>query len=527
MNNPSNFDFTLIGAGIAGAAAILSLLENMENTESTAECWKIAVFDKDPELWKGLPYGYRSSSNSLTITTLKEFIPPSERDDFLNWLISNKHHWLKQYATQGGVTAKAWIERNNLNLERDNWEEIFIPRRLFGDFLRDKVAKKIENAEKAGKVSFSYFTAEVKAIDKKDGIFMVGYEDLSQLKQIRTQKIILSIGSTPMKSITNLQGDSKFIYVNDTYFPSLDKNLQTIENRLQNNFDAFQKNHLLILGTNASSIELLYLINGKPELKKCIDQVVVISQSGILPNRISTDNTESYSFEGLESLKKVKHFSSEILYSTIEQDLKIAYLKGVKLGDLYYQINDLIVELLEMLPDKGKQHFYCEYGLQYSKLIRRSGIDYSDGLDQLRNEKKLTQLKGKYLQLKKDINNPEQVVLEYEDQGGSVSDYKDSFAIVVNCGGFENLDQTSSPLLKYLVDNGICTINCTNRGVVVNENLEACDGFYVIGPLLGGIFNNKARLWHVENAKSIFSMAKLLSGQFAHDLSKMTTLAVN
>ena len=31
-----------------------------------------------------------------------------------------------------------------------------------------------------------------------------------------------------------------------------------------------------------------------------------------------------------------------------------------------------------------------------------------------------------------------------------------------------------------------------------------------MGPLLGGIFNDKAKLWHVENAKSIFNLAEML-----------------
>lgn len=527
MNNSKNFDFTIIGAGIAGAASMLSLLDSMLNEETSSERWKIAVIDKNAELWRGLPYGYRSSSNSLTITTLKEFIPPTEREGFLNWLDNQKEQWLERYAIEGGEIAKAWIERNQSNLVKNNWEEMYIPRHLFGDYISEKVSKKIELAETMGKASISYFTGELKRLDKAGDAFMLDYEGILNAGKIFSQKVILSTGSTPMKSISNPDDHQDMIYINDTYYPSLDENLQSIESRLKENTNASQKNHLLVVGTNASSIEFLYLINGNPELKNHISQVVVISPSGILPNRITDDDSIAYRFEGLESLKKERVFDSGKLYETIEEDLKIAYENGAKMGDLYHQVNDLIVSLLEMLPDEEKQDFYCKYGLQYSKLIRRSGMDYSDGLDQLRLDGKLTQLKGKYLQLKKNAKNPQQVILEYADQDGSVKDYKDPFGVVVNCGGFENLDQTSSPLLKHLVDKGLCTINCTNRGLEVNEKFEICEGFYVLGPLLGGIFNSKARLWHVENAKSIFKLANLMKGHFSEDLGKMVTVTLN
>ena len=68
--------------------------------------------------------------------------------------------------------------------------------------------------------------------------------------------------------------------------------------------------------------------------------------------------------------------------------------------------------------------------------------------------------------------------------------------------------------MSNLINKGICKVNSTNKGLIVNEDFEANDNFYVIGPMLGGIFNNKIRLWHVENAKSIFRIATLMIDKF-------------
>jgi uncharacterized NAD(P)/FAD-binding protein YdhS len=106
--------------------------------------------------------------------------------------------------------------------------------------------------------------------------------------------------------------------------------------------------------------------------------------------------------------------------------------------------------------------------------------------------------------------------VSYLDEQHNVQVSKDSFSIVINCGGFEDLQNSTSELIYGLIKKGICKVNCTKKGIKVNEDFEAIDNFYVIGPLLGGIFNNKVRLWHVENAKSIFRIATLMTESFVN-----------
>ena len=180
---------------------------------------------------------------------------------------------------------------------------------------------------------------------------------------------------------------------------------------------------------------------------------------------------------------------------------------------MYYQINDLVVKLLNKLSDKDKELFYCKYGMIYSKLIRRSGADYSDSIDDLIQSNKLKVVKGSFLQLKENLDYASVNACYFDDQN-EFQTSKNSFLIVVNCSRFEDLQNSTSLLISNLIKKGICQVNCTSKGFRVNEDFESSDNFYVIGPLLGGIFNNKVRLWHVENAKSIFRIATLMVDSF-------------
>ena len=81
----------------------------------------------------------------------------------------------------------------------------------------------------------------------------------------------------------------------------------------------------------------------------------------------------------------------------------------------------------------------------------------------------------------------------------------------MNCGGFEDLEESSSRLIHNLVSKNICRVNNTKRGVEVSEEFEANKNLYVMGPLLGGIFNKKIKYWHVENAKRVHALSSMLS----------------
>jgi uncharacterized NAD(P)/FAD-binding protein YdhS len=195
----------------------------------------------------------------------------------------------------------------------------------------------------------------------------------------------------------------------------------------------------------------------------------------------------------------------------IESDLDIAYQKGVHIGDTYYQLSDLVVELLNALPEKEQKHFYNVYGMKFTKLIRRAGADYRDMAEGLMQAGIVELVRGRLEDLV-TVSKGKTLRVSYASaENGSILQHPLLFPLVVNCTGFEDLPHSSSTLIRNLVEKKLCTINSTQRGFEVNEEFEANKGLFVVGPLLGGIFNSRLRYWHVENARRIFIAGSMVA----------------
>ena len=516
-----NFDIVLLGSGISSTQSLLQLLEKFEKKPVRKEKIRIAVIEKNGEFFTGIPYGKRSSVNSLTITTFGEFIHPNEKETFLNWLESCKEDWMNKVISNGGETAKQWIENNRTHIEEKKWDDMYIPRFLYGLFLSEKINAVIKSAKKNGLVSIDLIHAEAVDVSKLDNNLyeIIIEENDKKITSLITEKIIIAIGSGTIKPVPapeNINSEKPdYFYINDTYFPSLDSNLEKIS-ELLSAINKKENRNILIIGSNASSLELIYLIKTKPAFAKLLNKIVVISFSGLLPHRITENNFPDYHFENLELLKETKYSSTDLIH-TIEKDLDIAYEKGIHIGDMYYQLSDLVVELLKNLGHEQEKEFYSKYGNRFTKLIRRAGAEYRDAAQELIDENKLKLIKGEFLKLKKSDNGVSLIYSNTTEK--NKIEFTLSFPVVINCGGFEDLDASSSLLINNLINKKICIANATNRGFEVNENFEANKNLYIMGPLLGGIFNSRIKYWHVENAKRVHALSLMLADAIAESFN--------
>jgi len=511
---PSVSDITFIGSGISCTAVLLEILNKIKKDNLVdGNPVDITIIESSAEFWKGIPYSARSSVNSLTITNFGEFVPVAEKNQFVAWLENNRELWMNDLRVKGGVTATKWLDSNRRAINEGQWDEIYIPRYLFGEYLQEKIHIEIEKAQINEKVRVRYLQGLATDVRKNGSLnYEIKVSDKSPLGiWVQTVKVVLCIGSPPVKPIELLSNGSSYTYINDTYFPSLTDNIKTIRSVLSA-VPKEEDRNILLLGSNASSLELLYLINTTPELNTRLNKVLVLSHSGNLPNRINTYQDSNYEFDNMNLLKIQDSFSSEDLMIAVEKDVSIASSKAINVADIYYRLSDFIVELLEKLDYSEKKKFHCLYGADFSKLIRRAGAEYRDAASELERSGKLEILKGSLLYVKPANDSANAAVAVYQpyDNNGEKS-LPLHFPLIINCGGFETLDtDSSSELISNLLLRNFCERNCTGRGFKVNDKFEASEGLYIMGPLLGGIFNDKTKLWHVENAKSIFYLANLL-----------------
>ncbi len=154
-------------------------------------------------------------------------------------------------------------------------------------------------------------------------------------------------------------------------------------------------------------------------------------------------------------------------------------------------------------------------------MMRRAGRDTRNAADELVRLGILSTLKGELRRLEACPSGSSRMRATYTSVGcPEEMTHPVPFSLTINCGGFEELDACSSRLINSVIDNQLCRVNSTKRGFVVNERLEASENVYVIGPLVGGNFNQKIRFWHVESASRIAGLAKLLAESLSDSLSR-------
>jgi uncharacterized NAD(P)/FAD-binding protein YdhS len=508
------YDIVFLGSGISCSLTFLPLIKDLLKKPSVGEKIQIAIVEKKDEFWKGFPYGQRSSINSLTITTLGEFVPEPEKEPFIHWLETNLASWTEQIKHLGGEAGRKWLLKNLPFIEKKDWDDIYIPRHLFGLYLKENALKAIEAAAQKGIAQITLIEAEAVDLDRnRDGIYEITVEKNGQQSPpIQAGRVILAIGSPPVRSIQipGQEDSNSYLYINDPYLPGMESNIQFIFEQLSKTQEVTKRN-ILIVGSNASSLELIYLLGHRPEIVSLLHQITVLSISGLLPHRITPNNFPDYQFENLVQLKQNKNYNADILMQTIETDMEIAYRKGIHIGDTYYQLSDLVVELLNDLSWVEQKYFYGAYGMRFTKLIRRAGAEYRDTAAELIRDKKIELVKGRFLRLEKSADKKTAGFVYQDTEKQNTHAHPPSFTVVVNCTGFEELQDSSSRLIRNLVEKKLCRVNSSNRGFEVNEDFEANKGLYVMGPLLGGIFNNKLRYWHVENAKRIYRAGAMLA----------------
>jgi len=190
-----------VGSGISCTAVMLNLLDKLEvDNLPGGDLFNIAIIEKDAEFWKGIPYGSRSSVNSLTITNFGEFVPNMEKEPFIAWLEKDREQWIDNLKKAGGATATKWFEYNLAQIQSGQWDEIYIPRSLFGEYLNEKIEAKIVNALRNKTARVTYIQGLVVDVNKDDsaGYQIKVMDNTGRDLWLQTNKLVLSIGSPPL-----------------------------------------------------------------------------------------------------------------------------------------------------------------------------------------------------------------------------------------------------------------------------------------------------------------------------------------
>jgi uncharacterized NAD(P)/FAD-binding protein YdhS len=506
------YDVVIIGAGVSCSYTVINYISLLLKQPPPRPV-KLAILDKSGEFWTGIAYGQRSGQHSLIISSLKEFFPQPELDNFKHWLQQNYSWVFDTPERKAGLLASKWLDSHIPEMSSGLWEELFIPRYTVGLYLQERLDRLLQAAHQQGVVECSLLTAEAVDVQRVEDIYQIEViANDNNPSFILTQKIVLAIGSPPNKSnqlTPKITVSDDFCYIENMYEPSQQLNITKIHQTLQKSRNP-QHNQVLIIGSNASALETIYSLNNNPEILGLIRKYIVISNGGF-PNRMcETAAPSAYEPQNLQSLIKSPAPTAQKILTAVKQDVAVALALNETVGSTYAIISKAIIEALHQLSTAEQQLFVTRYGVEIGKSQRRAGSDYLDVIDQLISAGKLDLLKGKFT--KTLIQSDGDQSFEFID-GNSQEHriFSTPVQVVINCAGFQDLTASSSILIKNLIKQDICIPNDSRNGFNVNENFEANKNFYLLGPLIAGNMNSKFKIWHAESCARIINLSQQLA----------------
>jgi uncharacterized NAD(P)/FAD-binding protein YdhS len=513
------YDLVIVGAGVSSAYTLIHYISRLEQraAECTAESKhrpaKIVVTEKSGEFWTGMPYGNRSGSKALLISPLHEFIPQErERQNFANWLTTNRDRIFNPQEYNQGELSRKWLQDNQAAMSQGLWDDLFIPRSAFGTYVKERMTQLLDAATAQGLIEIKLIATEVLDVQTIQGIYQIdlaGTENTSFL----ANQLVLAIGSPPNVAFENAQSPDAtdgICYINNVYEPSLRFNLDRICRSLGQIADQSQR-QILMIGSNAGTLDTLYSVNNDPIAVSLIDKFIILSPNAAFPHRITTGPVElNYQPQHLLDLvKSSAPFTAKQMFVAVKQDVAAATAQNINISDIHGDISKVTMAALDKLDLAEQKQFVIKYAVEIGKYQRRAGGEYLDVVNNLVAQGKLELLKGKFVKYSPQLtgsSNCEYIDVDHQSQ---VVDAP--IKVIINCAGFQDVTKSSSILIQNLIRRQICIPNDSNRGFVIDKNFKANHNCYVMGPLVAGNIDGDFKIWHAESCQRIINLSQHLA----------------
>jgi uncharacterized NAD(P)/FAD-binding protein YdhS len=513
------YDLAIIGAGISSAYTLIhyiSLLEQQSQADRSGNRpLKIVVTESAGEFWTGMPYGSRSGSSALLISPLKEFMPQAaEREQFVNWLNQNRESVFDPQKYAGGLLSSQWLADSESAMSQGLWDDLFLPRQVFGIYLKQQIAACLQSAAEKGLIEYRLIAAEATDIQRIENLYRVDIASPEgNLPSFFARDIVLAIGSPPNVAFEHSQPNESvgdICYIDNMYVPSLDANIDRICKHLQASARPSHR-QVTIVGSNAGTLDALYALNNSPAATSSIEKFIIISPNAAFPHRISREVTAiQYRAEQTIALAAATPFTARQILEAVERDIAAATAAGINISDIYLELSKAVIAALNLLNLAEQQQFVSKYAVEIGKLQRRAGGEYLDVVESLIDRAKLEFVKGKFVGYRPQLNGD--FACEYRDSETQQLGVLDApVGVVINCAGFQDVTRSSAVLIQNLIRRGICQANESKRGFAIDKNFKANDNCYVMGPLVAGNIDGEFKVWHAESCQRIISLSKQLA----------------
>jgi len=516
---PEQQDLLFVGAGASTSYTLISLLDALADADADPRSpVRVVVVDRASDAFSGLPYGDRAARACLLITSLREFLPDQERGLFSRWLSGNKHWVFDEFRASAGPLATAWWERHWSAIERDEFDDLFLPRYLFGEYLKDLTHQAIARAEAAGRAQVCVVQDEVQAVRAADG---GGFTVHGAAGVLQARCVVLAVGSPPARPrLGEHQGQMDAVLLDDP-FADLPEALRRVAAGLaaaaSRRTTSMQPAHVVVLGGNASTMDVLFQINDLTGAGIDDAVVTVLTPRGELPARLEEPAAApGFRPEELERLSGGGTVRATDVYDAAVRDIERGRDAGFSAAHTLSPVSQAVVALLPRLSSEETADFAGRWGVRLGRLQRRAGLEYWEVVDRLTAEGRFRLVAGAFTGLAVDPDGATHVEFATPDGPGRLGPPAD---VVVNCAGPSGDVRVAAPrLLDQLLREGVCGPSSHGAGIAVGAGLKAAEGLYVMGPLLAGNLVEGGPVWHMEHCGRIISYGTRLGRQLAGEL---------
>lgn len=483
----------ILGGGVA-AGAILVELANRVRRGAGIPVAKIFVFEPQHELGRGTPYSTAVNDSALTITPMRDVFPSEILIEFQRFMEIESDGSYPRSIEEFCSTGVGYIPSADalLCIQNRCFCNVHMPRRIVGDFLQARLHRAFQTLECAG-IDVEHIREPAHSIYMANNTITT-YTDGTE---IRTDRAVLCVGSIarPLSAPSSLNS-------------SLSCRAADAVERIAY---LSRSSRIVIFGSNASTIELLYL--ARTLILAGGHTVRVISPSGSLPAFIDAKHPIDSTL-----IRPLREAAFDPDYAPIANVLK-NIADCLDNGDITRAIGTVgsLSNILFELDNTSRINIVNRVMPFVVRAVRRVEGPYAVVLDD--GEAGLFQLHSGCLDDITSTSNGRMNVSWIDSHGGAQFDEAD---LVVNCTDI-GLYADASDLVRHLVSTYPDTLSLTDcgRGLHVDDEYRAARNLYVFGPLLAGNAREFGNIWHLESTKNIMKMAK----GFVDSMSESSTWA--
>ena len=525
-------DIVFVGSGISSTFTLLRYLEELQQLDIASPV-RITMIEKHDEFFTGLPYGNRSGVKALLITSLDEFLPEEEKELFRNWLSIHKEELLRTYRSEGGPLVESWFREHKTALNTNEWDELYLPRWFFGTYISEKIDKAIREAKQSGKARVNLLKAHVVSISQSvEKEYVVHYRNGRTTPAMVAKHVVLGIGSIPAQpTVLDSKLQSHIPSTGHGIFSSLyEQGLPNVLREIKTYIKSIgEHSHVLIIGANASAMEVLFLLNDDPEIAEQVRKFTILSGQGTLPdNAVSSENSTRKLFvpNAILTLGKKQRFTAQEIAEAVYKDVDNALEQSLTNAEILQPISNAFCALLGRLSTKEKYEFAGYFGHQIGRKQRRAGPHYYAIGKLLLQDKRLESIAGRF-QSVTSVDGYAKTFKYSDSLSGTETIGTEPVHCIINCTGSMSLTSEMAPsLLKQLLKDQLISPTRYANGIAVDNTLQASENLYVMGPLLAGNVVNDMPIWHVEHCGRIAMFSGVLAQYLLEKTMDSPTYAI-